>query len=660
MGRRRFSAFLLIGIFLLTCLPSIPLAAPVPVRTPVQPKALSGSAAALYAEAKTFHSTLEQDKQLGDKREHWLAGVRRFRRVQLMHGTEELTINSLYMQGRLYRQMYERFRVPLDLDNAIDSFYDVAALYPKSSLADDALYAAAEASVLHPVKKQQAQELLQKIIRSYPGGDHAQAASNLLRQLSQQPSQPTAPQPAAPRKVAPAPQAQPSATTAMRQTAAPAKTAPSSPPGATTAKTTHSAAGLAWVQPVKYWSSDDYTRIVIPVTAAVPFSSTLLEKKDNMPRRLFVDFSRSTLPTVSQEAMHIDDGLLRQVRFGQYTPDTVRVVLDIESLSDYKVFSLPDPFRVIIDVHGVKTAERSKNIPLAKAPPVPEKRETDTTIPPVQEVTDSEMTEPGGDVVVLMDQKKTSVAASVRQGRGSRQGPLSLAQQLGLGVRRIVIDPGHGGKDPGAMAFGLKEKDVVLRLSRILAKKLQEQHGYEVSLTRTRDVFLPLEERTAIANTQKADLFLSMHVNAHPDKQVGGVETYFLNLATDADAMRVAALENATSTHSMGEMQDILQGLLKNAKIDESSRLARFIHRNLARGLARKYKSKNRGVKQAPFYVLIGAEMPAVLVEIAFITNPAEAKLLRSDSYLDKVATEIANGITAYVEHHQSAALQQY
>lgn len=657
MGRRRFSACLLIGIFLLTCLPSTPLAAPVPVRTTVQPKALSGSATALYAEAKTFHSTLEQDKQLGDKREHWLTGVRRFRRVQLMHGTEELTVNSLYMQGRLYRQMYERFRVPLDLDNAIDSFYDVAALYPKSSLADDALYAAAEASLLHPVKKQQAQELLQKIIRSYPGGDHAQAASNLLRQLSQ----PTAPQPAAARrKAASAPQAQPSSTTAMRQTAVPAKTAPSPPPAPTTAQTTHSATGLAWVQPVKYWSSDDYTRIVIPVTAAVPFSSTLLEKKDNMPRRLFVDFSRSTLPTVSQEALHIDDGLLKQVRFGQYTPDTVRVVLDIESLSDYKVFSLPDPFRVIIDVHGVKTAERSKNIPLAKIPPAPEHRETDTKRSPVQEMTDSEATEPEGDVAVLMDQKKTSVAASVRQGRGSRQGPLSLAQQLGLGVRRIVIDPGHGGKDPGAMAFGLKEKDVVLRLSKILAKKLQEQHGYEVSLTRTRDVFLPLEERTAIANTQKADLFLSMHVNAHPDKQVGGVETYFLNLATDADAMRVAALENATSTHSMGEMQDILQGLLKNAKIDESSRLARFIHRNLARGLARKYKSKNRGVKQAPFYVLIGAEMPAVLVEIAFITNPAEAKLLRSDSYLDRVATEIASGITAYVEHHHSAALQQY
>lgn len=227
-----------------------------------------------------------------------------------------------------------------------------------------------------------------------------------------------------------------------------------------------------------------------------------------------------------------------------------------------------------------------------------------------------------------------------------------------MGVRHIVIDPGHGGKDPGAIAFGLKEKDVVLRLAKMAAKILQDTHGYQVSLTRTKDVFLPLEERTAMANTKKADLFLSLHLNAHPDKRVGGVETYFLNLATDADAMRVAALENATSTHSIGELQDILQDILKNAKNDESSRLAQYIHRNLATGLDQGYKIKNLGVKQAPFYVLIGAEMPAVLIEVSFITNPKEAELLQKESYLLKIAEEIVNGLISYVEHHHSAALQ--
>ena len=207
------------------------------------------------------------------------------------------------------------------------------------------------------------------------------------------------------------------------------------------------------------------------------------------------------------------------------------------------------------------------------------------------------------------------------------------------------------------MAFGLKEKDLVLQVAKMVTDILSKQYGYQVTLTRSKDIFLPLEERTAIANTMRADLFVSIHLNAHPDKSVGGVETYFLNLATNADAMRVAALENATSTHSIGEMQDVLQSILKNEKIDESSRLAQFVQRSLAKKLGKSYKIKDLGVKQAPFYVLIGAEMPAVLTEISFITNPAEAKLLQQNAYLQKIAQEIVAGLIAYIEHHQSAGL---
>ncbi len=207
------------------------------------------------------------------------------------------------------------------------------------------------------------------------------------------------------------------------------------------------------------------------------------------------------------------------------------------------------------------------------------------------------------------------------------------------------------------MAFGLKEKNIVLTVSKKAAQILKKKYGYDVVLTRTTDTYLPLEERTAIANTQHADLFVSVHVNAHPDKKVGGVETYFLNLATDADAMRVAALENATSTHNISELQDILSNLMNNSKIDESSRLARFVQNKLASGLGSNHQPTNHGVKQAPFYVLIGAEMPAVLAEISFITNPVEAKLLQRPAYLESIARQIAAGIAAYVENHQTAAL---
>ena len=289
-SKARFLTIVLIGVCLLACLPCTPLAAPVPVRVMAQPKVQNGSAASLYAEAKAFHASLEQDERLGGQRENWLAGVRRFRRLQLMHSTEELTINSLYMQGRLYRQMYERFRVPLDLDNAIDSFYDVAALYPKGSLADDSLYAAAEASLLHPVKKQQAQELLRKITRSYPNGDQVQAAAGLLARLSQSaPAKKPVPDPATRRSPTTVTRQAAPVNAAPAQSIAPAENAVAIQPSSAPTKkgAARSAEGLAWVEPVKYWSSDDYTRIVIPVTAAVPFAATLLEEKDGFPRRLF-------------------------------------------------------------------------------------------------------------------------------------------------------------------------------------------------------------------------------------------------------------------------------------------------------------------------------------------------------------------------------------
>lgn len=262
-------------------------------------------------------------------------------------------------------------------------------------------------------------------------------------------------------------------------------------------------------------------------------------------------------------------------------------------------------------------------------------------------------------IIVLSKQKKTSFGlVSMPRVAPSGKGELSLAQQLGLGVRKIVIDPGHGGSDPGAMAFGLKEKDIVLKVAQKVAKILEKTQRYEVALTRSKDVYLPLEERTAIANTLNGDLFISIHVNAHPDNTIGGVETYFLNLATNAEAMRVAALENATSTHNISELQGILTDLMRNSKIDESSRLARFVQANLATGMNKQYNSRDLGVKQAPLYVLIGAEMPAVLAEISFITNPKEAELLREESYLDRIAEQIVAGIVAYVEHNQTAALK--
>jgi N-acetylmuramoyl-L-alanine amidase len=582
-----------------------------------------------YQAAKNFLSGLEQEKDLAKERNNWLKAAHNFRQLHLAQKKEALGPPSLYMTAKVYRLMQARFNLAEDFDKARLYYLEMADLYPGHALADDALYEAAEMLRAKPEKAQEAESLYQKIIALHPQSDHAEQARQRLQLAPQE----KPPKPAEPAVAQPA-------------------TAPSAPPTAPPPTPAPTPKTLATVSPAKFWSSEEYSRIVIQTTAPVAFSSGVDDASAPPAKRLHVDFKQSAMAAQHRTPARVEAGLLQQVRASQTSDDTVRMEFDLASFSEYKIFSLNDPFRVIVDIHGSPTTEAAppENGPAPSQPAAPAPPVATNPAPPADEAA----------VVVLAEQKKYKPTAAQpgATGKTSKREQLSLAQQLGLGVRKIVVDPGHGGKDPGAMAFGLKEKDIVLAVSKKLAKELKTAYRYEVVLTRTKDVYLPLEERTAVANTQKSDLFLSIHVNASADKASNGIETYFLNLATDANAMRVAALENATSTHSIGEMQDILASLMKNSKIDESSRLARFVQTNLISGLNKTFKPRDLGVKQAPFYVLIGAEMPAILAEISFITNPEEAKLLQTDEYLDKIAKQIAAGVVAYIEHQRSAALR--
>jgi N-acetylmuramoyl-L-alanine amidase len=234
---------------------------------------------------------------------------------------------------------------------------------------------------------------------------------------------------------------------------------------------------------------------------------------------------------------------------------------------------------------------------------------------------------------------------------------VSLARQLGLNVKRIVIDPGHGGKDPGCNSRGgVKEKNIVLNIAKILARRIETEIGCQVFLTRNKDVFLPLERRTAIANMKKADLFISLHINAHKNRNIRGLETYFLNMATDERSVMVAARENATSEKNISDLQAILNDLMLNTKINESSRLAHAVQKGMLSKVQRKYKRvRDLGVKQAPFYVLIGAEMPAILVETGFLTNRTERNRLKSKTYQEAVAEGISAGLRTYIESIEQA-----
>lgn len=565
-----------------------------------------------YQAAKKNLSRLEQEKAFGKDRSNWLNNASSFRQLHRSQKKGELGPPSLYMTAKVYRLTYSRFHIADDLDKAMLAYRELADLYPGHYLADDALLERAELLAANRAHEQEIRALYQQIVDLYPQGDQYQKARTFLS---------------------------PPQNTEAKKTAA---TAPS--PIA-------SNGNLAHIAPAKFWSSAEYGRVVIESSAPLSFKETFNQSNDQHHRQLVLELEQSFIAPSLRAPTRMEAGLLKQVQTMQTNDKTVQVRFDFEPFAEYKIFTLNDPFRIIVDVHGQGETVSlvSKDKDQSQAAPVPDQ--------PLQGTTGTVNANPIP--ISLTDLKKFPAEQRLPpQGitRTKSKESLSLAQQLGLGVRKIVIDPGHGGKDPGAMAFGLKEKDIVLAIAKKLANVLTSRYNYEVILTRTKDVYLPLEKRTAVANSQKCDLFISIHINAHTDKASGGIETYFLNLATDAGAMRVAALENATSTHSIGELEDILTNLMRNAKIDESTRLARFVHTTLVSGLKGKYPVRDLGVKQAPFYVLIGAEMPAILAELSFITNPGEAKLLQTEQYQDSMVNQIANGISNYVDHQRTAA----
>jgi N-acetylmuramoyl-L-alanine amidase len=376
-----------------------------------------------------------------------------------------------------------------------------------------------------------------------------------------------------------------------------------------------SKSGSIAVTDIRHWSTPNYTRVVFDLEKPVKYEHHLLkaDPDNKKPRRIYLDLDGACVTPGTDRQVDIKDGLLKGARAAQYTKDVVRVVLDMESVGEYKVFHLHDPFRIVVDVRRQE------------------------------------------DVVVKKEPEPALNKRPVRKGFRKAEVPdktASLAKQLGLNVRRIVIDPGHGGKDPGCNTGGnVKEKNIVLSIARLLAKKIKEKIGCEVVLTRNKDTFISLEQRTAIANMKKADLFVSLHINAHKNGNIWGLETYFLNMATDERAVMVAARENATSEKNISDLQTILNDLMLNTKIHESSRLAHEVQKGMFSHIQKSYKrAKSLGVKQAPFYVLIGAQMPAILVETGFLTNPTEKKRLMSKKYQENVAEGICEGIDAYIK----------
>ena len=514
-------------------------------------------------------------------RRHWEQIISQFKRIYLRYPDSPVAPKALYRTGRLYEELYGYSGRKSDLRKALKYYRLIWEKYPSSPEAPRALRRAAriyERKFHDPVKGLALRKKLAALTKKEAAAEKPPRQTNLTQNNYSSPQETSTPK------------------------------AAKGPNGHGIIKVPIGGT----IKQIRYWSSEDYSRVVLDLTGKVHYKVNVLKPMKGKPPRLYIDCSPARLSPSIRPSIPIRDGLLQRIRVGQYQAQVVRVVLDLTSLTHYRVFFLNEPPRLVIDLIGKEKKSRPAQV---YSPPKPA---VTPELPP--------------------------------------QGQISLAQQLGLCIRRVVIDPGHGGKDSGCRNGRLREKNIVLQVSRLVAKKLKKKLGCEVILTRRGDYFIPLEQRTAFANIKRADLFVSIHVNSSPRRQAQGIETYYLNFASDKEAMRVAALENAASTRSLAELQDLLKKILLNSKLEESKRLAEKVQLNLVKTLRRRYrKVRNRGVKTAPFVVLIGTRMPAILVEIGFISNPTEYKRLKSSRYLDLVAEGIARGIEAYVRNIKTA-----
>ncbi len=515
---------------------------------------------------------------------------------------------------------------------------------------------------------------------------------------------------------------------------------------------------LPRVTGIRHWSTPNYTRVAIDLDGNVKFSSQRISR----PARIFFDLRDTKLAsTLVGKTFDVDDGFLKKVRVAQFAPRRTRIVLEVDNLSDYDAFILPNPSRLIIDIHGknsraglpkgvdepanaddtesANTNADAKPIPEAEAGSNPSTADTtalahaalsaksasaatgtgdsgvSSAAPPslsdppqtaiVKKIVDadaddeddaaassaeatgrntrelksaiskkraasdldsgSDTSDPvaslGARNTIGGSQRKTTSRAlvgrttdsdlDVREARPTLSGDRSLIRALGLKIGRIVIDPGHGGHDTGTIGpNGLEEKDLVLDVGRRLGKLLETRLGAEVVYTRKNDTFIPLETRTAIANQARADLFVSIHANSSHDSAARGVETYYLNFTSSPEALEVAARENAVSEASIYELQDLVKKIALKEKIEESREFAWDVQQSLHTGLAAKSPAiRDRGVKKAPFIVLIGANMPSILAEISFVSNPTDEHRLSTSEYRQRIAESLYRGIAKYV-----------
>jgi N-acetylmuramoyl-L-alanine amidase len=517
--------------------------------------------------------------------------------------------------------------------------------FPRSGYCDNALWQGGNLAMLiferydKPEDRQAAVRLLKLLRDGYPSSPFRARAARQLQDLDSSRPAPAGALalPASPSASHAAPPPLPGQLVVPETIAPKSADLPLPPlPAATTT--------VATIKEIKRLPLPDGVRVSIELDAEAIYRQERLEN----PRRVFFDLQAAKPTAALQDAvLKFDDDVVREIRLGRHPRSTTRIVMDMESVEAYSVFTLYNPFRLVVDFKRAASATRpappvgaglTASLPGMEAPVV--------VPPPVEAKPIAAAKEP---VPLLSRPAAAPAEVSPTSPTANSNGQFSLARQLGLGVSRIVLDAGHGGHDPGARGSGINEAELVLDVTLRLRDLLENQPGIEVTLTRGTDEFVQLEERTAIANRTGADLFLSIHANASRNPQARGVETYFLNFASNSEAEAVAARENSASGKTMHSLPEIVRAIALNNKIDESRDFADMVQKSMVRRLSTKNKTlRDLGVKQAPFVVLIGAGMPSVLAEISFVTNRQDGALLKTGAYRQQIAESLFDAVLRY------------
>ena len=677
--------------------------------TTVKRQAASAQFAKAEEQRATLNSKPTEKRTLAD----YKAAVSSYHRVTLITPKAPEVADSLLAIAELYTEMGERFGRSY-YQSAVDSYQFLVNEYPTSHYSQDAMLRAAKLQREQLGDAAQAANTYEDFLKRYPRSTRKREAQESLAELallrnSEAPStvkntQTEAP-PSSDRNAPAAGRNSPTKPAASAEQDSAEATVPAHAHSGGSVSARTDSEGIPRIRRIRANADGDTTHVTIDLEGSVEYTSARIANPD----RIFFDLHAARLtPEVARGNIKVDGELLSAVRVAQNQAGVVRVVLDVNGVKDYTASLMNNPPQLTIDLYGsaapsapVRTAKAKRGQPPAAseesadvAKSAPPEKSTVQAVSSKTAVVDPSSTpdDNAGDAnnairgslgtgttpAVARNTTPTAKAArskSLKASGGSTKpdliqpavapqpthdGEATLTRTLGLKIGRIVIDAGHGGHDTGTIGpTGLMEKDlcldVALRLGKIIQQRLP---GAEVVFTRSDDTFIPLEERTNIANQAKADLFISIHANSSEDHAARGIETYYLNLKGSAEAMAVAARENAASQQGIHDLQDLVKKITQTEKVDESKEFAEDIQDSLSKRVQKTAKTvKNRGVRKAPFVVLIGADMPSILTEISFLSNPADEQLLKKPEQRQRVAEGLYQGVASYLQSLNSVTM---